>query len=564
MGRINNYFPVGKMITPFFLLLFVLLLYVPWGAVLHTGISIPAHLGWSLFGVLFIGMSCFKVQTCYFSRLFALGGVFLLLPILWLPEQTDVWSLLPRLIGLVIGGVFIVYIGGLTMAQGQLSRVNGALVLFGSICALSVLLRKFCPKLYSEWLPLAGGGWAPGGLLQPDLMATLLAVALLLAVNHWIFNRRKISLLLVSLFSFSLVLCQSAIGLFGAIIGLLVILALSARSYHRRISLATFFILLFGLCAAILLHFLFKQPIFHPYDFKAAYWIYQSCLALFMQDPVLGVGYGNFEAMFPTGVALAGLKSLYHSTAVVSHPNNEVFYWLVEGGVLALCGILLLAMWGGRVFIKAFLLAIRSGGYGSSDSVGLGWLLSSIPLILHILFGSPWYASPVHYFIFLLLVSMAITCMHKSDKSNIKSLSSTVPTRIITILLGCGLLWYSVTGTFVAVGVQEVRQSQGRDINTLHAAELYNPWYMSDSVEFAKAVNLLNQFDVTSDTAKLSQAIVMLKDYLMRHPDPNVYSVLITALDMQGSTTEAESLYFQAQGKLPWDDRFTPGIEARF
>jgi len=205
---------------------------------------------------------------------------------------------------------------------------------------------------------------------------------------------------------------------------------------------------------------------------------------------------------------------------------------------------------------------IRSGGYGSNDSVGLGWLLSSTPLSLHMLFDSPWYASPVHYFIFLLLVSMAITCMHKSGKSNIKSLSSTIPTRIITILLGCGLLWYSVTGTFVAVGVQEVRQSQGRDINTLHAAELYNPWYMSDSVKFAKAVNLLNQFDATSDTAKLSQAII--KDYLMRHPDPNVYSVLITALDMQGSSTEAESLYFQAQDKLPWDDRFAPGIEARF
>ncbi|MEH4267089.1 hypothetical protein POY11_30320, partial [Klebsiella aerogenes] len=62
----------------------------------------------------------------------------------------------------------------------------------------------------------------------------------------------------------------------------------------------------------------------------------------------------------------------------------------------------------------------------------------------------------------------------------------------------------------------------------------------------------------TGNVAVLAGTEPFFRDYLTRHPDPNVYGMYITVLDKQGKSDDAERVYQQGQHRVPWDARFTP------
>ena len=73
--------------------------------------------------------------------------------------------------------------------------------------------------------------------------------------------------------------------------------------------------------------------------------IYVGSLDVIRQAPLFGAGYGQFESAWraqhaadasPPGNVIQGLHAL-------SHPHNETLLWVVEGGLIAFIGLLLLA-----------------------------------------------------------------------------------------------------------------------------------------------------------------------------------------------------------------------------
>ena len=73
--------------------------------------------------------------------------------------------------------------------------------------------------------------------------------------------------------------------------------------------------------------------------------IYGQSLEVIRQAPLFGAGYGQFESAWraqhaadasPPGDVIQGLHAL-------SHPHNETLLWVVEGGLVAFIGLLLLA-----------------------------------------------------------------------------------------------------------------------------------------------------------------------------------------------------------------------------
>lgn len=535
----------------------LLMLYFPWGAALRTGIAIPSHLGWALIGLTLLVMACRMQLTFYRPRLPLFGVALLILPVLWMPSDADTVAGLSRVATLLLGALLLSLLGGMSPSETQARQMGRAFMLLAAVCALSVVVRRFLPAAHALWMPLAGGGWSTGGFLQPDLMATFLAAMLLVAVHLWLLRGRWQDLCFVTLLMFSLALCQSVMGWFGGIIGLLLMIFACARGYRRRLAGAMGVIFVAGLAGAGWQIFGLAQPLCYPFPLLSLAQTYQASEALLSQYPLSGIGYGRFESLFPEGVALAGIQGDYHLHGVVTHAGLEGLHWVVEGGVIAAIGVIALFVWGMQFFGRLWRQGSRVGGYGHEGSDALGWGISTLPLLLSTMVGAPWYQSPLHLLLFLLLAGITIARLPKLENQFIAITSPAWTLRAVIAFIGLVTMGYSLTGTAVAVGVQAARQVRAQDIRLMETAVRFNPWYMRDAVGFARSLHQLQQYKKTNDTTNLAMGITGLQHYVISHPDPNAYSLLITALDRQGKTQEAEAMYMQAQQRMPWDARFS-------
>lgn len=122
--------------------------------------------------------------------------------------------------------------------------------------------------------------------------------------------------------------------------------------------------------------------------------------------PLSGWGYGSFEYAFqhfrielvpPTRVL-----------EIARHPHNELLYWWVEGGLVALLGISLLILGGGRLLLQVFRHDRRAFSTGAANAGETSALcLALLPMLIHTQLEYPFYLSAMHWMVFLLLLAMA-------------------------------------------------------------------------------------------------------------------------------------------------------------
>jgi O-antigen polymerase len=293
-----------------------------------------------------------------------------------------------------------------------------------------------------------------------------------------------------------------------------------------------------------------------PFLLRQEMLLTKASLALLMQHSLTGTGYGFFEGRLPEGLALAGLSGQLH--AVVSRPGNELLYWLTEGGVVAGAGLLVLMAAAVCLLFRLWRQARREGGDGSDAP---GWLLCILPVVLLSLVDTPWYQSPVHFLLTVLFTGLAVARLSEAETSVEPSRPIRVGLRVVFVLAGLAVVWFAVTATWVNMGVETARLSRGQDMQVLDTARQANPWVMRDEVHFALTVGQLQQFSRTHDAKILAATEPFFRDYLRRHPDPNVYSMYIRVLDFQGKQADAEQVYREAQGRVAWDPRFAPDTD---
>lgn len=546
-------------------LLWVALLYFPWGKVLHTGVAVPEHLGWGGVGLGFLFMALRTPLVLYRSWLLIAGSLLLTLPLLWLSASADIWLATTRVAALWGGGLLLCWLGGRDVTRGETNVLARLVMLTGVLLALTVLFRHVAPGLFALWLPLAGGGWATGGYLQPDLIALWLAVSVVASLHLWLFRpgvwlAMALVLLMVSL---TLSLRLSALACV-AVVGLLMLLA-AARGLRRRLLGGVALLLLAaGGTWLVMTRVLHQEAVFAwPTGWAALPQTLRACLALLMAHPFTGVGYGQFAGSLPDGMQLAGLGAQWHPRFAMSHPGSELLYWGTEGGLLALVGMLLLLAWAAYLMVMLWRQSRRVGGYGHAGSEGQGLLFAALPsLLVTLTAGMPWYQSPLHYLLFIVLTGTAMAWLSEPKSVWQPSRLLALLSRGLLLVAGLAVLWFTLTGTRVALALQAAHQTNAKEVSALDAARRMNPLYMPDDVNFALAVHQLQQYSLTGDKALLAGTEPFFSDFLTRHPDPNVYSMYITVLDKQGKSDKAEQVYEDGQRRVPWDRRFAPDVPA--
>ncbi|QHB31505.1 hypothetical protein F0T03_04445 [Yersinia canariae] len=490
--------------------LLAIALYLPQSEEAHTG-KAPGNL-WLLFGALLITF-----------------------PGLWPASLQHVGAWLPRILGLW-GGI-ILLLGLFRLKINQSARQSWLLLILLSTWGQAILTSL-------QWFVFTANNWMefditerPYGIFQQtNILASYLATGYAIAIYLFMVsgNRiiRGISTLTLLIFPGMLMLLQSRIGWLGGVITL----SLLSLYYWRQRKMAWLW-----LCAllSLLAAFYLQEQLINGMSVskdssnKDRWLILEYTWRMIQQHPWLGWGYGSFESTFAQTLAQAGAVPNHYTYP--SHPHNEVLYGWAEGGIVALVGMLVLAVG----YIKPLLIQPRA--------VFPLWVLT-LPIALHLMTELPLYQSAGHWLVLILLGRLM---MPES------LLSSTIspPTQWRRWLHGLIVLGALCTLLFMMTGFKTGRVltlSERSGLVDMHPLDsLINPYIQWERYQYIRHINLLLQFNQNPDPALLTQFKVWAEQYIQLHNDPNVYQSLIMITQYQNDLAQAHQLRQTAHALFP-------------
>ncbi|WP_297311445.1 O-antigen ligase family protein [Neptuniibacter sp.] len=201
--------------------------------------------------------------------------------------------------------------------------------------------------------------------------------------------------------SYTISVSGSRIGLLGAILGLLMMLLGRWRQLVSPHARTTFIIALFCMLAGTLVNTSGLEKATDKADRaiggmeKDVRWkVYDLSWQLYKEAPLFGHGLGSFQKVFQDKRAeyqkIEG-NSL-GTNPRFTHPHNEIIFWMVEGGIFAILGIMCAA-------IVTFMQLAKAGWQR-----GIAYAALLIPIVLHTQVELPFYISNTHWFMLLFLL----------------------------------------------------------------------------------------------------------------------------------------------------------------
>ncbi len=350
----------------------------------------------------------------------------------------------------VVGGIlFLFSLFQFNLKQPQVERILYVVVASAVINALIATTQIFSPELIQGWLVTAGN--TPIGTFQQiNLLSSFLATGIIL--SFYLMSRPSIGsaplaarlLLVVCIGSgaFIITYIGSRVGMLAAVSGLIILL-ISRRQLFKKRAMLTCLGLLSLLAGTIPGGTIQELSGFEKLSQKTVEIakgadasirinMYAMALELVAQKPGFGHGIGNFQRVW-------GMQSGdYHQRnpdarlpPYVTHPHNELVYWLIEGGIVSVVGIL--------VAVGATLLAmIRCG-----PQRGGGYAALLLPISLHAQVELPFYISSLHWFLWLFLIFMLLR--HRTTTATVPlSLPATRLIKVSVILACVGSSYFMI------------------------------------------------------------------------------------------------------------------------
>ncbi len=266
--------------------------------------------------------------------------------------------------------------------------------------------------------------------------------------------------------------------------------------------------------------------------------IYDTSWQLFTEKPLLGYGIGQFEPVWHQK------KAEYHAnnpgtTALkprLSHPHNELLYWAIEGGSVALAGIL--------TMVVSFLwLAFRSGW-----TCGLSGLALLLPITLHTQVELPFYISQLHWMLFITLILLATAntgrtiAIRLSSAARILSLSLVLALPVLSsVFVSHSLASINAISRFIS--------AQDKDISTLEFPS--KNLYFNRSIAATQMQILLQLGLQQNNKDVLHQYVEMAQKHLRESPEPLIFNGLVMAYHRLGDFDASHAALARALAIYP-------------
>ncbi|WNN46684.1 PglL family O-oligosaccharyltransferase [Winslowiella toletana] len=533
-------------------------------------------------------------------NLFMTCIIFMTIPFFWLkksPEKKAVTvtsAFCVLLLGVCILIIPLAYTSGNHLFHAA-CRITGMII--GIFFLFSCLQRRYCQQTflwlvcgllfivilqvivsyqqvfapYSGWIPLYGQR-IYGTFFQPNLLGSFVATGLALVLTLLLLPRMTLKanipercrqcvlMILLMAFSAILVLIQSRAGWIGAITTTLLLLFRFGR-LNSKLSIVAMIALTVGVLLGIY-YLLWDSSshviqITHEASNHARWTMLRDTLAMIVERPFLGWGYGSFEYSFQH-FRISRLPPIA-VTEIARHPHNEILLWVVEGGIVGLLGVIVILV--GICFIIrqalhhdriAFAVGHNMAGVPTALCIAL------LPIAIHTQLEFPFYISMLHFAVFLLLLAMADRI--SSEEGNQQHMLPVVNDVMIKTAMLTLTLVLILAGSFSLNGslaLAETEKFGMEDVTPLKALPAISRFLNHERVIFDEQVNALLTYNHSRDERLLEQYSQWAQGYLQHRIDKNVYASLIMILQHQHRFEMAELYRRDAVLLFPGDFRFS-------
>lgn len=551
------------------ILLFIMHLVLP--STGGSGADLPeALLVWCWLLVAIAGCSWLlrhqTLRASSFARVLGLAASLLTIPILWSPFADWRLDAFPRLGGLWAGVVFY-----FLMLNCQLTaRQRRSLLWLMVVATLIQTLFTLIGILHPQWLPLPAqeaqryaGKFALGVFEQRNVTGSFIATgaALLLwltADNSFAWcipraerYRRWASAAVLVVMYATLTMLKSRTGWLGGGVCWLLMVAVFCVSpmRHNSSNFARLSIILsplLGIIIGVGLMSVSLLSALHEHDGSnlERVFILQQTWLMIREHPFVGWGYGSYPWSFAHFIADRAVP-LARRVPGLTYPHNEVFFWWVEGGIVALLGLLIVGVCG------LWLLLRRP----SVSSLALAICL--LPILMHSQLEYPFYQSPVHWLFVLILLNFADQKprLEQVNRSIFKATSIRLIPCALTIGACYGVLvtgWAFWQGN-VLTAFQQSPQRYATKVISLHDIGIGSERLRKD-----QALSYIIRFQSSGDLQDLQLFSRLARRWIATWNDADVYNNLINVEQYLGQQQDARTLREEANRLYPDDTRFMP------
>lgn len=393
------------------------------------------------------------------------------------------------------------------------------------------IVQLFQPPILN-WIPKTNTQIATGVFQQVNVMSSFLVTGILICIYLCIrpiaYKRLylKVFLLLtISVATYVMVSTGSRIGLLSGIFGLLMLL-IGYRNQVRKNWKTIISVLILILVASWLAKEGIHKTLDKTYKIVEAQYsdqrlsIYRISFDAFTAAPIRGHGIGSFLEQF--GLASSEFYK-QHPTAempnYIAHPHNELLQWAIEGGLLALSGIII-------AMISVLWFAVK---YRQQRL--FAYLALLLPITFHTQVEHPFYISSFHWFIWLTLLYVLLN-HHVVMRQNSISLMAKKSLRgFVVILLTLTLFFLWQTSQAQHQLYQFIRQSQ---LTPQLDSALNNLYYKTYAEQIVMRTHLHDAIG-RNDGEKLVHVLNWFESELIKKPELKVFEDIINgyiALEM--------------------------------
>ena len=498
-------------------------------------------------------------KRIYYSKMLlwlSLGVACLVMPVFYHFEFTD--NAIPRILALVGGLLFL-----FSLYQFKLEKLDALRLL--TLILLAVVIEA-CFGLVQFFL-LAEGDWGgyivgrsrPHGVfLQPNVMASFmatgLAIALFLSVKNKVFKAASPCqyLIVFSLFvtSFLLILLQSRTG-FVAAIAVLALTAPYLYQQNKKQLAINFAIVIISALSAIMCLENSATPVrgeqvYENIGIRDV--IYIVSVDMIKEKPLLGYGYGGFERSF---IDYFNDYALSHADIGtinrLSHPHNEVLFWVVEGGIVALLAFIFftigyLATWRKIPLYKALTL-----------------FALLLPILMHSQLEFPFYSSVSHWLVFLIMLWLIDRyALADGERYQFIDCPQTFLIRFFALLIPSIFIPFLLTTLQTANILVEYEKNSTSPQALEQLNDIINPIAWQSRLDAIVYSHILISGLHDKNTAKLESYLSWVLKRLRHKPRISLYSNALLVLKVLNRTEQYQLLLAEAQRtypqKIDWQD----------
>lgn len=535
-----------------------IILDTPGGTGLYLSFNIIA---W-LFVVILIAIALWQLtlnKKIVYSKMLiwlSIGCLCLFVPAFYSFEFTD--HAIPRLLAL-IGGLLLLFC--LYQFPVKQSDKYQLLILILVAVALESCLGLAQYFLFEEgfWGGYKIGISRPHGVfLQPNVMASFMATGLAIALFistklALITSRFSIplkGLIYFVLFStsFLLVVLQSRTGHLSA---LLVLILIFPYLYQKSRQQLTSNIAIITLAVVIsLLSFddsnVAKRGDGNYQAIGSRSVIYEVSIDMLKAKPLIGYGYGSFERNFIDHFNQYAIThpDVGNTIQRLSHPHNELLFWVIEGGIIALLAFMLFT----TAYITTWLSVSRR------KALALFALL--LPILLHSQLEFPFYSSVSHFLIFILILWLTDTENSKNRLSI--NCNNTLLIRFIALLIPAIFIPFLATSLHTANILVDHEKNGYQSIGKL--SDIINPIAWQNRLDTAVYAHILVSGLTERDSEKLELYIVWGLQRIKYMPRESIYANLLLALSILNKDTEHQQLLMEARKTYPQREHWESNV----